>query len=113
MNLSRTSSSRYLGMALFGVLLASAACKSKQPAENSGSGTTVPVQIQPNAPLSANDVSWLFPAPTKAADFANLIAVRDIPTPNPQDPTKRDPVWPDAVFQQFLAIDASPAAQVA
>jgi len=113
MNLSRTSSSRYLGMALFGVLLASAACKSKQPAENSGSGTTVPVQIQPNAPLSANDVSWLFPAPTKAADFANLIAVRDITTPNPQDPTKRDPVWPDAVFQQFLAIAASPAAQVA
>ena len=31
-------------------------------------------------PLSANDVSWLFPAPTQAADFANLIAVRDLTT---------------------------------
>lgn len=59
-------------------------------------------------PLSANDVSWLFPAPTQAADFANLIAVRDITTPDPQDPTKRDPVWSDAAFQQFLAIADGP-----
>jgi mono/diheme cytochrome c family protein len=64
-------------------------------------------------PLSANDVSWLFPAPTQAADFANLIAVRDITTPNPQDATKRDPVWPDAVFQRFVAIAENPAVQVA
>jgi len=78
------------------------ACKSKpQP-------TPAPV-VQP---LAANDVSWLFPAPTQAADFANLIAVRDIITPNPQDPTKRDPVWTDAAFQQFLAIADGPAAQV-
>jgi hypothetical protein len=64
-------------------------------------------------PLSANDISWLFPAPTQAADFANLIAVRDLTTQNLQDPTKRDPVWPDAVFQRFLAIAESPAVQVA
>src|SRR5277367_5909621 len=64
-------------------------------------------------PLSANDVSWLFPAPTQAADFANLIAVRDITTPNPQDPTKRDPLWSDAAFQQFLSIADGPAAQAA
>jgi hypothetical protein len=64
-------------------------------------------------PLSADDVSILFPAPTRAGDFANLIAVRDLTTPNPQDPTKRDPVWPDAVFQQFLGIAASQKAQVA
>jgi hypothetical protein len=64
-------------------------------------------------PLSANDVSWLFPAPTQAADLANLIAVRDITTPNPEDATKRDPVWPDPVFQRFLAIAENPAVQVA
>jgi hypothetical protein len=64
-------------------------------------------------PLSANDVSWLFPAPTQATDFANLIAVRDITVPNPQDATKRDPVWSDAAFKQFLAIAENPAVQVA
>ncbi len=79
------------------------ACKSKpQP-------TPTPA-VQP---LSANDVSWLFPAPTQAADFANLIAVRDITTPNSQDATKRDPVWTDAVFQRFVAIAENPAVQVA
>ncbi|MFZ0799840.1 MAG: hypothetical protein WAM98_18795 [Terriglobales bacterium] len=58
-------------------------------------------------------MSWLFPAPTRAEDFAKLIAVRDLTTPNAQDPTKRDLVWPYAVFQQFLAIADSPAAQIA
>jgi hypothetical protein len=72
-----------------------------------------PDQTRAIGPLSADDVSILFPAPTRADDFANLIAVRDLTTPNPQDPTKRDPVWPDAVFQQFLGIAASPEAQVA
>jgi hypothetical protein len=55
----------------------------------------------------------LFPAPTRTEDFAKLIAVHDLTTQNPQDPAKRDPIWPDAVFQQFIAIAASPAAQVA
>jgi hypothetical protein len=64
-------------------------------------------------PLSANDVSWLFPAPTRVEDFSKLIAVRDLTVQNVQDPTKRDLVWPYAVFQQFLAIAASPAGQVA
>ena len=67
---------------------------------------------KPVQPLSANDVSWLFPAPTQAADLANLIAVRDITTPNPQDPTKRDPVWSDAAFKQFLDIVDSQFSQV-
>jgi hypothetical protein len=76
------------------------ACKSKpQP----------PPAVQP---LSANDVSWLFPAPTQAADLANLIAVRDITTPNPQDATRRDPVWSDAAFKQFLDIVDSQFSQV-
>ena len=61
-------------------------------------------------PLSANDVSWLFPAPTKAEDFANLISMADLTAPNPQDPSKRDRVWSDATFAQFLGIAASPAA---
>ncbi|WP_216843135.1 hypothetical protein [Granulicella sp. S190] len=73
------------------------------------SAPTRAVAIQP---LSADDVSLLFPPPTKAEDFAKLIAVRDLTVPNPQDPTKRDPVWPDSAFQQFLAIAAGPAAQV-
>jgi hypothetical protein len=90
-------------------------------------GDTIPSLLQDNdgtagsaialtpapKPLSANDVSWLFPAPTKAADFANLISMRDLTAPNAQDPTKRDPVWQDDAFKQFLAIAASPAAQVA
>jgi hypothetical protein len=37
----------------------------------------------------------------------------DLSTPNPQDSTKRDPVWTDAAFFQFLAIFASSATQVA
>ncbi len=69
-------------------------------------------QTQAIPPLSASDVSWLFPAPSRAEDFAKLIAVSDLTTPNPQDPTKRDPVWPDAVFLQVIALASSPAAQV-
>src|SRR5580704_11135069 len=70
-------------------------------------------QTQAIPPLSPSDVSWLFPAPSRPEDFANLIAVNDLTTPNLQDPTKRDPVWPDAVFQRFVDIASSPAAQVA
>ena len=64
----------------------------------------------PEAPLSADDVSWLFPTPTKPADLDNLISMADLTAPNPQDPAKRDRVWSDAAFQQFLGIAASPAA---
>jgi hypothetical protein len=53
-------------------------------------------------PLSANDVSWLFPPPKQAADFGKLISIVDLTTPNSKDATKRDPVWPDTAFQQFL-----------
>jgi hypothetical protein len=67
----------------------------------------------PEAPLSADDVSWLFPTPTKAEDLANLISMADLTVPNPQDPTKRDRVWSDGAFAQFLGIAASPAAMVA
>lgn len=66
----------------------------------------------PDQPLSADDVSLLFPAPTKAADLANLIAISDLTVPNPQDPTKRDRVWSDAIFKQFVGIASSPAGAV-
>ena len=105
MNASALDASRYLKIAILGVLLLSAACRKKVSSNNTGSGTPPTVApTQPVAPLSVNDVSWLFPAPTRAADFDNLIAVRDVTTPNPQDPSKRDPIWPDSVFQQFLTI---------
>jgi len=93
---------------LIGILLAAMGCSSS-PKHEAGPAAPTPA----NAPLSANDVSWLFPAPKRAEDFATLIAVRDLTTPDPQDASKRDPVWPDAAFQQFLAIAASPATQVA
>jgi hypothetical protein len=114
MNISVVHSSRYLKLAILGVLLISAACNKKSSSDNSSSGApTAAPSIQPIAPLSANDVSWLFPAPSHAEDFANLIAVRDVTTPNPQDPTKRDPIWPDSVFQQFLTIANDAQAKVA
>jgi hypothetical protein len=62
--------------------------------------------------LSANDVSWLFPVPTQAADFDNLIPIGSLTTANPNDPTKRDAVWTAAAFQSFVDIATSPAAQV-
>jgi hypothetical protein len=107
MHSSGIFSLRYARLGLIGSLIicgvSAWACKS-----NPKPAPTPAVQ-----PLSANDVSWLFPAPTRSADFANLIAVRDITTLDPQDPTRRDPVWPDAVFQQFLTIADGPAAQAA
>src|SRR5271170_1444712 len=107
MHTSGMSSLRYARLGFIGSLIVCGvsgwACKSKPQPQ--------PASAPAVQPLSANDVSWLFPAPTQAADFANLIAVRDITTPDPQDPTKRDPIWSDAAFQQFLAIADGPAAQ--
>ncbi len=72
-----------------------------------------PAQGQGIQPLSADDVSLLFPAPTKAADLANLIAVHDLTAPDPQDPTKRDMVWSDRAFKSLLSIAQGPFGQVA
>jgi hypothetical protein len=63
-------------------------------------------------PLSANDVSWLFPPPVRAEDFGKLIAVRDLIPQNDQDPAKNDLAWSIAAFQQFLKVTASPESQV-
>jgi hypothetical protein len=77
-----------------------------------GPGSVAFAQTQ-TQPLSANDVSWLFPAPKRAEDFAKLIAMSDLAAQNPQDPTKRDRIWSDAAFQQFIGTAASPAASIA
>jgi hypothetical protein len=114
MNTSALGTLGYLKLAILGVLLLGTACHKKVSSNNKGSGpSTTVAPIRPIAPLSANDVSWLFPAPTRTADLDNLIAVRDITTLNPLDPSKRDPVWPDSVFQQFLAIVNGAQAKVA
>jgi len=104
-----------LRLTVIGILAACAGCRdsSQHPQPEGTSQSAVAAQAPANLPLSADDVSWLFPPPTRAEDFAKLIAVGDLATQNGQDPSKRDPVWPDAAFQQFLAIAASPAAQVA
>jgi len=58
----------------------------------------------PPKPLSANDVSILFPPPQTAADIANLIALSDLvgPTGSPQR------LWSDEDFAQFLANAENP-----
>jgi hypothetical protein len=65
-------------------------------------------QTQSVAPLAANDVSWLFPAPRTAQDVAGLISIADVSAPG-----QPGSVWQDAIFQKFLGIADSPAAQVA
>lgn len=70
-------------------------------------------QAAPPQPLSADDVSWLFPPPTRADDLTKLISISALSVPNVQDPAKRDPVWPAAAFQQFIGNAGSAAAQVA
>jgi len=113
MTASGTSAAKRFALGLAAVLILAAGGVFLFLHNRSWPEIAVPGLTQVNSPLSANDISWLFPAPVKAADFSRLIAVRDLTTPDPQDPAKRDPVWSDAAFQQFLAIIASPAGQVA
>lgn len=55
-------------------------------------------------PLSANDLTILFPPPQNAADMANLIALSDLagPTGSPQR------LWSDEDFARFLANAENP-----
>lgn len=64
------------------------------------------------APLSADDVSWLFPPPKNAADLADTIAIADLTAPDPKDASKREALWPAAAFAQFLANAEGPATQI-
>jgi hypothetical protein len=91
---------------------ASAAQPSAMPAVQAPVVQPPVVARAPEQPLAADDVSWLFPAPTKESDLANLIAMSDLTVPNPQDLTKRDRVWSDATFQQFITIAGSAAGAV-
>lgn len=72
--------------------------------KNNGGGTAPNPPTAPVAPLSANDVSWLFPPPASASDMASVIAIKDVTSPDPQNPAQRDPVWSPAAFQNFLSI---------
>lgn len=111
MNCLGAFSRKSMRVGMVGILLAGIGCVGflHQGPARSATAPTQPTAIQP---LSVDDVSWLFPPPTKAEDFAKLIAVRDLTTLNHQDPTKSDPVWPDSVFQRFLDIAASLDAEV-
>ncbi|MGB2645059.1 MAG: hypothetical protein WBG02_05045 [Candidatus Acidiferrum sp.] len=104
MDRSEIFSPRFARLGVIAILALGGACgcSSHHGQPNGG-----PAESQAIAPLSADDVSILFPAPTKAVDFANLIAVSDLTAPNPQDAAKRDPLWSDAVFKQFLGLAAS------
>src|ERR1700722_18598180 len=82
-------------LVVLGLFLFVVGCHSKLTTTGAAPSATPSADV--NAPLSANDVSWLFPAPTTAADLANLTAVKDIMT-------ESGPVWTDAVFQQYIAI---------
>src|ERR1700675_100384 len=108
------ASRRCLKLTWLGILLASSGCGGSFDQQRTGGapGAALPAETQTNSPLSANDVSWLFPVPTRAEDFANLIAVRDITTLSSLDPTKRVPIWSDAAFQQFQTIASGAQTQV-
>lgn len=93
-----------LGVGLLGTLLGLAAIIAI--------GAAAPVSSPTEAPLSLDDVSWLFPAPTKAADLTNLISINDLTVPDPANSGHRLPVWSDEAFGQFLQIADSDAAQV-
>src|SRR5215207_1070561 len=62
-------------------------------------------------PLAPNDVSILFPAPKKADDLANLIALSDLQGPSGAPQAGR--LWSETDFRRFLAIAEDPAVQVA
>src|ERR1700722_2231336 len=110
MDSSGIFSFRYLQLGLIGILLVGGAWAGSLPYRQADAGPRDAVSAQ--TPLSADDVSLLFPAPTREEDFAKLIAVRDLTTPGP-DPSKRDVVWTNAVFKQFIAIANGAQGQVA
>jgi hypothetical protein len=118
MNGTKAFCRRYLRYASAGILILGGVSLSDgdpttlMPRIGAGVGDAALAQTPAVQPLSANDISWLFPPPTQASDFAKLISMRDLTSQNPQDPTKRDLVWSEVAFQQFLAIAGSPASLV-
>jgi hypothetical protein len=107
MSTSVSRASSQLKLVALGFVVFTVSCHTKSATNTPPSqATSATTQAQSIAPLSANDVSWLFPAPTTAADLANLIAVKDITASG-------GPVWTDTVFQRFVAIADSSVTQVA
>jgi mono/diheme cytochrome c family protein len=111
MDSSEIFSFRYLRLALIGILVAGGAWGGSLLFGQAEARDVVLVQTPSIPALSPDDVSLLFPAPTREEDFAKLIAVRDLTTQDP-DPSKRDVVWTNAVFKQFIAIANSAQGQV-
>jgi hypothetical protein len=83
---SRIFSFGHLRLGLIGILIIGGVCSTSFWHGHAAAVDAAPAQSVP--PLSANDVSLLFPAPTRAEDFAKLIAVRDLTTRSPQDSDK-------------------------
>jgi hypothetical protein len=114
MGCSRRSPFDYLRLGLIGILVGSAVCIAGHGHRHTEAAQVVaPLQTQGIAPLSADDVSLLFPAPTKTADLAKLIAVHDLTAPDPQNPAKRNLVWSDSAFESLLGIAQGQFGQVA
>jgi hypothetical protein len=63
--------------------------------------TTAPAAAS-EAPLNPRDVSWLFPAPRDQNDLANLISISELMAPSAADSSKREQIWPDEAFMQFI-----------
>jgi len=88
MDSSGVFSFRYVRLGLIGILVAGGAWTGSSPYGQADSGArNVVLQTPAIPPLSADDVSLLFPAPTREEDFAKLIAVRDLTT---QDQIRRN-----------------------
>jgi hypothetical protein len=109
MHYSQPFSFRHLRLVVIAILVAISSGHIGRHGD-SGVGGLALAQTPPIPAISANDVSWLFPAPTRAENFYKLISLGDLTTQNQQNPTKRDQVWPDAAFQSFL--ETAAAAQV-
>jgi hypothetical protein len=61
-------------------------------------------QTAPVTPLSANDVSWLFPAP-KSLD--ETISIGDLSTAPSEDQKISEPAWSDEAFTEFYSFVTS------
>src|SRR5262249_55938600 len=66
-------------------------------------GIAAHAQTAPVTPLSANDVSWLFPAPKNLDETISMADLK----------ARGKPVWSNAAFNQLLIIASSPAGHVA
>lgn len=83
-----------------------------QPSFAAGPKKVAPPTEAQVAPLSPDDVSWLFPPPQFTQDLENTIAMADLTAADPKDSSKRVALWPATAFAQFLANAEGPATQI-